>query len=105
MWKNYKHSILICRIILLLALSLGVHSQAQNSCATALPISAGTYTVPVIDGTNVVSTCSNSALAEWYVYTPAQNYNVTVTSDLPANICRDTHFAVYTGTCSGLSCY
>lgn len=81
-------------------------SFAQNTCGTALPIGPGTYTISVIDGTNItVPGCSTSTMAEWYVYTPTENHSVTVTSDLAANICKDTHFAVYTGSCSGLQCF
>ncbi|MFT3794009.1 FG-GAP-like repeat-containing protein [Flavobacterium sp.] len=96
------------KLIMLLLLGLGIQlSYAQNTCATALPIGAGITTVPGIDGTNIPTACSNSgdALAEWYVYVPTQNYSVTVTSDLIQNICKDTHFMVYTGTCAGLTCY
>ena len=84
-------------------------SLAQNTCATALPVTAGTFTITTIDGTQPPTVlCSpNSGLAtagEWYVYTPIQNYNVTVTTDLPVNICKDTRFHIYSGTCSTLSC-
>lgn len=95
------------RLILLLLVCLGLQTAvAQNSCATPQPITAGTYTIPVIDGVNIpVGTCSNATMAEWYIYMPTENHSVTVTSDLPINICKDTHFMVYTGTCAGLSCY
>ena len=80
-------------------------SKAQNSCSTALPLSPGLTTISVIDGTNTATTCATASLAEWYVYTPTQNHSVTITSDLQANICKDTNFNVYTGTCTGLTCY
>ena len=81
-------------------------SFAQNSCATAVPVTAGTITIDAINGTNGASGCSTSgALAEWYAYTPTQNYMVTVTSDLPVNICKDTHFNIYTGSCGALVCF
>ncbi|WP_246282505.1 FG-GAP-like repeat-containing protein [Flavobacterium agri] len=80
-------------------------SNAQNTCATAQPITAGTYTVSAINGTNITSSCSNASMAEWYAYTPTENHSVTLTSDLPQNICKDTNFSVYTGNCSALSCY
>ena len=80
-------------------------SQAQNTCATALPITAGTTTVAVIDGTNTTTACATAALAEWFVYVPTQNYSVTITSDLAINICKDTNFNVYTGSCGALTCY
>ncbi|WP_146185062.1 FG-GAP-like repeat-containing protein [Flavobacterium pallidum] len=82
------------------------HSYAQNSCATALPITAGFYTIDAINGVNIIgTTCSNASQAEWFAYTPTANYSVTVSSDLPQNICGDTNFSVYTGTCGGLNCY
>lgn len=79
-------------------------TTAQNTCATAVSIGPGTYTVTAINGTNIQSTCSNASMAEWYVYTPTENHSVTVTSDLPQNLCKDTNFSIYTGTCAGLTC-
>ena len=92
--------------LLLFFIIIGLQqSFAQNTCATALPVTAGIYTIDVIDGTNITATCSNSSMAEWYAYTPTQNYTVTVTSDLIQNICKDTYLAVFTGSCTGLTCY
>lgn len=106
--KNYSKKILsnICKVFAFLLLGLGQQlSYSQNTCATALPISAGTFTVAAIDGTNTTTSCSTYALAEWYVYTPTVNHSVTITSDLMVNICKDTHFNVYTGNCAALVCY
>jgi ASPIC/UnbV protein/type IX secretion system substrate protein/VCBS repeat protein len=108
--KNYTRKLSAFDIsikIAILAACFGFQgSYAQNSCADALPITAGVYTIDAINGTNITTTtCSNSSLAEWYSYTPTSNYSVTVTSDLSQNICGDTNFSVYTGTCSNLSCY
>lgn len=89
---------------MLLALT-GFSAQAQDSCATALPITAGTTTVAAINGANISTSCSTASMAEWYAYTPTSNYSVTVTSDLQVNICKDTHFMVYTGNCGALTCY
>lgn len=101
-FKNFK-SAQNAFLIILLALGF-TKTYAQNSCATALPITAGLYTVDAVNGTNITSTCSSAALAEWYAYTPTQNYSVTVTSDLAQNICKDTNFSVYTGVCGTLTC-
>ncbi|MFN8273394.1 MAG: hypothetical protein U0X58_00775 [Flavobacteriaceae bacterium] len=92
----------ILKKALLLALS-GFSASAQDNCATALPITAGTTTVAAING----SKCSDHANNCYgrMVCTPTSNYGVTVTSDLPINICKDTHFMVYTGNCSALTCY
>ena len=83
--------------IALLLFCLGFQlSNAQSTCSTALPITAGTTTVAAITGTNLSSTCSTAGLAEWYSYTPTQNYSITITSDILINICKDTNFNVYT---------
>lgn len=91
--------------LLVLMLIVFVNASAQDTSSTALPLTAGvTNTVDVINGSNIVTGCSFGLMAEWYSYTPTQNYSVTVTSDLPANICKDTYFNVYTGTASSLVC-
>jgi hypothetical protein len=95
------------KIILILFFCIGIHfSYSQSSCATAQSITVGTYTVSALIGNNSVTPCySTSAnLANWYSYTPTQNCTVTISSDLPVNICKDTYINVYTGTCSGLTC-
>lgn len=83
-------------------------SIAQDSCAGAMPITAaGTFVVDVINGAPTTTACVGGGTvtaAEWYAYTPSQNFTVTVTTDLLINICRDTRFQVYTGICGGLSC-
>jgi len=94
------------KITLLLILCFGMqHSIAQNTCATALPITTGITTVSAINGTNITSTCSTATGAKWYTYTPTINHTVTITSDLAANICGDTNFNVYIGVCGTLTCY
>ncbi len=86
--------------------------QAQDTCASALPITAGTHVVTAVNGTAPTTFCAaNGALGanaagEWYSYTPTQDYSVTITSDIAANTPRvDTRFHVYTGTCGTLACY
>lgn len=112
--KNNYHKKILCNhniwaLALLVLLSAGNwRASAQNTCAAATPITAGTYTIDAINGAIIPMTCAqnnNASLAEWYVYTPTQNYSVTVSSDLPENVCKDTNFTVYTGTCAGLACY
>lgn len=70
-----------------------------NPCNTATAVTAGTTTVSAIDGQNINTTCSTASQAKWFVYTPAQDLIVTVSSDLPQNSCKDTNFSVYTGNC------
>lgn len=89
--------------------------NAQDTCASAIPINAGIYTVGVINGSQIPTpTCAvngdipiaNIPAGEWYSYTPTQNYTVTISSDITANTPRkDTRFHVYRGTCSALTCY
>ena len=95
-------------LLLIIALSSQLIA-AQETCATASTIIAGTYVVNAINGTEVstplcAANGTGQTAAEWYAYTPTQNYSVTVTSDLTANICKDTRLHVYTGTCGTLTC-
>ena len=108
--NNYLFKILskdsIIKSVTFVALIFGFQqAQAQNSCAAAQPITAGNTTIAAIDGANILTACSDDDKAEWFVYTPSNNYTVTVTSDLPSNLCKDTHFVVYTGACGNLTCY
>ena len=76
-----------------------------NPCNGAVAVSAGITTVAAIDQTNINTSCSTAALSKWYSYTPAVNANVTISSDLAVNLCKDTNVSVYTGNCtSGLTC-
>lgn len=92
----------------ILALSLTT-AVAQNTCSSALTIGAGTYTVAAVDGPEIpVPICANTGPGalhtEWYVYTPAQDYTLTVTTDLPQNANGDTRFHIYQGSCGALTC-
>ncbi|TBX65789.1 T9SS type A sorting domain-containing protein [Flavobacterium silvisoli] len=97
-------------------LLLGLHSNAQDTCASAFPLTTGgIYSVGIINGTDVPTPiCANNGsipvanipAGEWYAYTPTQDLTVTVTSDIAANTPRkDTRVHVYTGTCGALTCY
>ena len=104
------------KIILLIVLCFTIQfSNAQDTCATAQTITAGTFAVGVINGTQVPTPicATNGAIpttyipaGEWFAYTPTQNYTITVTSDIAVNTPRkDTRVHVYTGTCASLTCY
>jgi ASPIC and UnbV/Secretion system C-terminal sorting domain/FG-GAP-like repeat len=104
------------KITFLLFLNLIIQNTfAQDTCATAFPISAaGTFVVAAINGTQVPTPicaengviAGTNAAGEWYSYTPMQNYTVTVTSDIVANTPRkDTRVHVYIGGCADLTCY
>lgn len=81
-------------------------AKAQNSCSTAVAVTAGLHVVGTIDGNQASPTCLGNlaANAEWYSYTPTENHNVTVTTDLVINTGGDTRFHVYNGTCGALNC-
>ncbi|MEO8590815.1 MAG: FG-GAP-like repeat-containing protein [Flavobacteriales bacterium] len=96
--------------LLLVAMSLGVcTAHAQNTCATAVPVIAGTYTVVAVDGAEIppiicAGAAGNVTAAEWYTYTPAADHSLTITTDLAVNVNHDTRFQVYTGACGALVC-
>jgi uncharacterized protein YaiE (UPF0345 family) len=76
-----------------------------NPCSTATAIGPGTTVVNAINQNNITTACSSTTLSKWYSYTPTINANVTVSSDLAVNICKDTNFSIYTGNClTGLTC-
>ena len=102
------------KIILILVLLFFIqYTKAQDTCATALPITAGSYVVTAINGTQVptplcdtqygVVPATRPPAGEWYVYTPTENHSVTVTTDIAPLV--DTRFHVYRGTCDNLICY
>jgi hypothetical protein len=101
MKKNY--------FLIVFGLSFGT-ILAQDNCATALPItSAGVYNISAVNGTELPQvTCTytntSTTAAEWYAYTPSEDFIVTVTSDLVENICLDTRLRIYSGTCAALTC-
>ncbi len=82
---------------------------AQDDCANAIAVTAGAYTIDVINGTEVPSPIcaangSGATAGEWYSYTSPTLTGLTITTDLAVNICKDTRFHVYTGTCGNLAC-
>ena len=85
------------------------YSKAQNDCQSTIAIDFGTiYHINNLDGTPVAQACTGGsigAFAEWYKFTPAENGDVMVTSDLSQNSGDDTNFYVYTGDCNELVCY
>jgi len=100
--------------LLTLLLFLGQVVKAQDSCASAFPITEeGIYTVLSVNGSefptlicapNGAVTGPNAA-GEWYAYTPSADHTVTVTTDITQNNPRiDTRVHVYTGTCGNLIC-
>lgn len=91
-----------------------IWSFAQDTCASAIPITAGLHVVTAVNGTDIPSPiCANNGViagtngkGEWYSYTPTQNYTVTISTNISQNNpLVDTRFHVYTGTCGNLTCF
>jgi len=104
------------KITLIIALLfVAQFTKAQDTCASALTITAGLHVVGPINGTQVPTPCEGGdavpttnrvPAGEWYAYTPTQNYTVTISTDIVQNNPRiDTRFHVYTGTCATLTCF
>ena len=86
-----------------------ITAAAQLTCSTALMVVAGSHSVAGITGTQqalpiCITQGDTASLANWYRYTPTQDYAITITTDLPQNEGRDTRFHVYTGSCAALTC-
>jgi len=98
----------IYSLISLVAICLNVN--AQDTCLTAVPITAGLHVVTAINGTQVPNPIcaqngAGATAGEWYIYTPTQTYTVTVSSNIAQNNPKiDTRFHVYSGTCGTLTC-
>ncbi|MEO8590814.1 MAG: CRTAC1 family protein, partial [Flavobacteriales bacterium] len=92
-------------VVLCLALS---NAWAQDGCATALPIVAGTYAVTAVNGPEIpnpicaLNGLTNVTASEWYTYTPAEDLALTITTGVGAIV--DTRFHVYSGVCGALVC-
>ena len=100
--------------LLILGILFSQFSFGQDTCASALNITTGLHVVTSVNGTDVPTPicAANGAIThgspagEWYTYTPTQNYNLTITTDIAQNTPRiDTRFHVYTGNCGTLVCY
>jgi len=98
------------KITLLLLLLGYVNLHAQTTCNNAQIIGPGQYSVPFISGTNLptIQCLPGNPIfgtaCEWYSYTPTANYSVTITTDLPGSVGRDTRINVYKGNCNSMLC-
>lgn len=100
-----KKTLLTLTFILLLKMI----SVAQQTCSSALVISSGIGTIAPITGTQIpTQMCatggSGATAANWYKYTPSQNYSVILTTDFAANAGIDNRVHVYMGSCASLAC-
>ena len=102
--------LLLSSILLLGSISL----FAQDDCTTPLVATAGTNTAPAVIGTwesgcfDLATTDAGAPMAGlWYTYTPTSDGEVTISSNLAANVAPnsiDTMVSVLTGTCGALNC-
>jgi PKD repeat protein len=99
------------KVLLLIAITIVANtwSYAQQTCATAQIASASMFSIPAINGTEVPAlTCATggggATAANWYKYTPSQDFAVTVTTDFVANGTVDNRVHIFTGTCGSLTC-
>jgi ASPIC and UnbV/Secretion system C-terminal sorting domain/FG-GAP-like repeat len=82
---------------------------AQDTCINAQTITAGSFVVNAVNGTQIpnpicAASGAGATAGKWYSFTPTANYTVTVTTELQININLDTRFHVYSGTCGNLVC-
>ncbi|MEY4111345.1 MAG: hypothetical protein RLZZ46_1701 [Bacteroidota bacterium] len=98
---------------LLLAFSIILLSKgltyAQSTCVGAQTIVAGQLPIPLINGTEPAPTsCTTGGApglaANWYKYTPSQDWAVTITTDFAVNANVDNRVHIYSGTCGALTC-
>jgi PKD repeat protein len=87
----------------------GASGFAQQTCASAQVITAGTYTIPAINGTELPATnCATggtgATAANWYKYTATQANAVTVTTNFPINGNVDNRVHIYSGACGSQVC-
>lgn len=99
------------KLLLSISISILVNtwSFGQQTCASAQLITAGLYTIPSINGTEVPPlVCSTggsgATAANWYKYTATQNFAVTVTTNFVSNGTIDNRVQIYTGNCGALVC-
>ncbi|TYB77990.1 T9SS type A sorting domain-containing protein [Bizionia gelidisalsuginis] len=94
-------------LLFICAFAFSFISYAQNDCASAQAVTAGTTTITAIDGTAPTLICDGEPAAtagEWFAFTATIDGVLKVTSDLPANSGGDTNLHIYSGTCGALVC-
>lgn len=100
------------KLLLFISILFAINMYSQSTCATAVNLTAsGTYvTTTNLTGTYIASCMSSSTgiKAYWYKFTPSQNGEVHITSDLATNTgttyTDDTRISIMKGTCTSLVC-
>ena len=95
--------------ILLITLLFATKAMGQQTCSTSQLITAGTYTVNLIDGTEIPNPIcatggAGATKGKWYKYIPSNDYTVTVTTDFAVNGNVDNRVHIYNVNCGALNC-
>lgn len=96
-------------LLFILSIAYTFNINAQNTCATATPVTPGLTTVPIIDGTAPTLYCDGNNIdlptyGEWYSFTASMDGYLNILTDLAANAGGDTNVHIYSGTCGALVC-
>lgn len=84
--------------------------QAQENCASAIPVSEGVHNVSYGNDSEIppviCTTGNNNDLSKgaWYSYTSTTLINVIVSTDVEGYPALDTRVHIYSGTCTNLTC-
>ena len=94
---------------LIIMLFFTVKVIGQQTCSTSQLVTAGTFSVDSIDGTDIpLPVCASggggATNGKWYKYIPTNDYTVTVTTDFPSNGNVDNRVHIYNGDCGSLNC-
>lgn len=97
-------------LLLFATCAVAWQAHAQNTCATALPVTINSYYVAAVNGSqpplpDCVGGGFGASAGEWYTYTATMDTSIRVTTSLPQNGGTDTRVHIYTGTCNALVCY
>lgn len=83
--------------------------HAQNNCNTAVTVTPGIHNVTFSAGSqippgNCIGTNNAGGRATWFKYTPTENHNATITTDITGYPNLDTRVQIYSGSCANLIC-
>lgn len=99
------------QLLLTLLCICGAKGFSQNTCQTALPITAGSVNYSTLQVGSQVPTpvCTSGTQnspnkGAWYTYTATATETVTVSTDIEGYPKNDTRVHIYSGTCGALTC-
>jgi hypothetical protein len=99
------------KLLLILICLCTAKGFSQNTCQTALPVTAGAVNYSTLQvGSQIptpvcTSTTQNSPnKGSWYTYTATATESITVSTDIEGYPKNDTRVHIYTGSCGALVC-